>query len=55
MLVSLLAVFVRGRRVLLRCFVVALRMMVRGLMMVVGRSVVVGGGHVMMLARRMWR
>jgi hypothetical protein len=55
MLVSLLTVLVRCRCVLLGRFVLALRMVVRGLVMMVGRSVVVGGGHVMMLARRMWR
>ena len=53
-LVSLLAMLMRGRRVLLGLFVLALTMLVRCLKMVMSSSSVVCGSGVMMLDSRMF-
>ena len=54
-LMSLLAVFVRGLRVFLRLLVLAEVVMMGGLMVMMRGGVVMSGGLMMMLARRMLR
>ena len=54
-LVALLAMFVRGSRVLFGLFVLAQIVMMGGLMMMMGGGVVMGSGLMMMLTGRMFR